>query len=131
MTDEIQPIRFGGKVFDFNKLSQEQKNTLLGHQNLERSIEFLRSIGILLANIDNLASLASQALAATAVSTAETFPPEITPTDQSGGANSAPTNGTTSADTGAAETLTPTAEPAVAADSAGVVPPTDPEGELH
>ena len=130
MTDEVQPIRFGGKVFDLNKLSQEQKNTLAGHQNLERSIEFLRSIGILIANIDNVASLASQALAATAVSTAETFPPEITPPDQSGGANSAPANGTTSADAGAAENVTPTAEPAVQ-DSAGVVPPTEAESELH
>lgn len=130
MTDEVQPIRFGGKIFDFNKLSQEQKNTLMGHQNLERSIEFLRSIGILMANIDNLASLATQALAATAVSTAETFPPEITPSDQSGGANPAPGNGATSADAGAAENVTPTAEPAVQ-DSAGVVPPPETEKGLH
>ena len=130
MTDEVQPIRFGGKVFDFNKLSQEQKNTMLGHQNLERSIEFLKSVGIFMANIDNITSLASQALAATAVSTAETFPPEITPPDQSGGANSAPNNGTALNEAGAADTLTPTAEPTVAADSVGVVPP-DSDTDVH
>lgn len=130
MTDEVQPIRFGGKVFDLNKLSQEQKNTLQGHINLERSIEFLRSIGILIANIDNLASLASQALAAQAVSVAETFPPEITPTDQSGGANSAPNNGTTSNEAGAAETVTSTAEPTAAQGSVGVVPP-NADADVH
>ena len=130
MTDEVQPIRFGGKVFDFNRLSQEQKNTMLGHQNIERSIELVRNFAVLIANLDNMATLASQALAAQAVSVAETFPPEITPSDQSGGASSAPANGTTSADAGAAENITPTAEPAVQ-DSAGVVPPTEAESELH
>ena len=103
---------------------------MLGHQNIERSIELVRNFAVLIANLDNMATLASQALAAQAVSVAETFPPEITPPDQSGGANSAPANGTTSADAGAAENVTPTAEPAVQ-DSAGVVPPTEAESELH
>lgn len=130
MTDEVQPIRFGGKVFDFNKLSQEQRNTMLGHQNIERSIEFVRSFAILIANLDNMATLANQALAAQAVSVAETFPPEITPPDQSGGANSAPNNGTTSNEAGAAETVTSTAEPTAAQGSVGVVPP-NADADVH
>tara|TARA_Y100001937_G_C7037770_1_gene293175 strand:+ start:300 stop:683 length:384 start_codon:yes stop_codon:yes gene_type:complete len=127
MTDEekpdVQPIQFGGKTYDLNLLSQEQKNQIGLSQQIGSAIGFLGDLNNLIKNLGNLSSLAAIGLEKANADTAKAFPAPIElPTE----------NGATLSETPAPATLTAddAKETAEQSDSGEVVPP-GPEGKTH
>jgi len=127
MTEEekpdVQPIQFGGKTYDLNLLSQEQKNQIGLSQQISSAIGFLGDLNNLIRNLGNLSSLAAIGLEKANADTAKAFPAPIEVQTE---------NGATPSETPAPATLTAddAKETAEQSDSDGVAPPV-PEGKTH
>lgn len=120
MTDEVTPIGFGGKMFDLNKLSDDQKQTIARHQTIEIAIEQLGELAVMIANLKNLSNLAAEGLRMAQAQAAETFPNPITLQD-TGATSSSSEGGVPSAPT----------DENVPTGGDGVAPPESQEGDLH
>lgn len=120
MTDEVTPIGFGGKMFDLNKLSDDQKQTIARFQTLEVAVEQMGQLAMMIANLNNLSNLAAEGLRMNMARAAETFPNPI----------NLPETGATSSSSEGGVPSAPTDEN-VPTGGDGVAPPESQEGDLH
>ena len=127
MTEEekpdVQPIQFGGKTYDLNLLSQEQKNQIGLSQQINSAIGFLVDLNNLIKNLGNISNLAAIGLEKANADTAKAFPAPIElPTE----------NGATSSETPAPATLTASdAKETAEQSSSDEVASPEPEGKTH